>query len=162
MRFRNFSFLSSRSNIDDMISLPRFSNFRFCFPIPKELSNFAHQSLDKFLLSGDSMDHSFQLLPVSRDCNNFTRSSAFVRREVRKNSRRWARLLFGREKLSVNGMKNCVLSFSSRIYTSRIKHYLPLYLISFVPWIPLSYVFVWIEWSWWSYFEVLKWMAMLN
>lgn len=50
-------------------------------------------------------------------------------------------------------------SFSSRIYTSRIKHYLPLYLISFVPWIPLSYVFVWIEWSWWSYFEVLKWMA---
>lgn len=108
MRFRNFSFLSSRSNIDDMISLPRFSNFRFCFPIPKELSNFAHQSLDKFLLSGDSMDHSFQLLPVSRDCNNFTRSSAFVRREVRKNSRRWARLLFGREKLSVNGMKNCV------------------------------------------------------
>lgn len=109
MCFRNFSFLSSRSEgyryrydftfVIFKLSI-LFSNF-------ERLSNFVHQSLDKFLFSGERMDHSFQLLPVSRDCNNFTRSSAFGRREVRKNSRRWARL-FGREKLSVNGMKNCV------------------------------------------------------
>lgn len=123
------------------------------------LSNSVHQSLDKFLLSGERMDHSLLLLPMSRDCNNFTRSSAFDRRDARKNSRRWARL-FGREILSANGMKNCVsprIVFISKIYTRWIKHYFALYLnfISFLPWIPLSYVLVYRM----DEVYVLKWMA---